>query len=118
MSILVASVRNFSVKPAQEFFCIKRYAFPDYRLGRPAAHAEFRNVADDRALIGIKDDPSQDLLELTAFVSGAQQVKDHPRDLGLPQVGRDVGDRGNNTGGNFGSTSVSGQLDVYGLKPN
>jgi hypothetical protein len=29
-----------------------------------------------------------------------------------------VGDRGNNTGGNFGSTSVSGQLDVYGLKPN
>jgi hypothetical protein len=29
-----------------------------------------------------------------------------------------VGDRGNNTGGAFGSTSASGQLDVYGLKPN
>jgi len=29
-----------------------------------------------------------------------------------------VGTRGNNTGGSFGSTSVSGELDVYGLKPN
>jgi len=29
-----------------------------------------------------------------------------------------VGTRGNNTGGTFGSTSVSGELDVYGLKPN
>jgi hypothetical protein len=29
-----------------------------------------------------------------------------------------VGTRGNNTGGVFGSTSVSGELDVYGLKPN
>jgi hypothetical protein len=29
-----------------------------------------------------------------------------------------VGSRGNNIGGAFGSTSVSGQLDVYGLKPN
>lgn len=28
-----------------------------------------------------------------------------------------VGTRGNNTGGNSGSTSVSGELDVYGLKP-
>jgi hypothetical protein len=28
-----------------------------------------------------------------------------------------VGTRGNNTGGTFGSTTVSGQLDVYGLKP-
>ena len=28
-----------------------------------------------------------------------------------------VGTRGNNTGGVFGSTSVSGELDVYGLKP-
>ena len=28
-----------------------------------------------------------------------------------------VGDRGNNTGGVNGSTTVSGQLDVYGLKP-
>ena len=28
-----------------------------------------------------------------------------------------VGTRGNNTGGTFGSTSVSGELDVYGLKP-
>ena len=28
-----------------------------------------------------------------------------------------VGTRGNNTGGRFGSTSVSGELDVYGLKP-
>lgn len=27
-----------------------------------------------------------------------------------------VGTRGNNTGGRFGSTSVSGELDVYGLK--
>jgi hypothetical protein len=27
-----------------------------------------------------------------------------------------VGTRGNNTGGNFGSSSVSGELDVYGLK--
>jgi hypothetical protein len=27
-----------------------------------------------------------------------------------------VGTRGNNTGGTFGSTSVSGELDVYGLK--
>jgi hypothetical protein len=26
--------------------------------------------------------------------------------------------RGNNTGGAFGSTTVSGELDVYGLKPN
>ena len=29
-----------------------------------------------------------------------------------------VGTRGNNTGGVSGSTSVSGELDVYGLKPN
>jgi hypothetical protein len=29
-----------------------------------------------------------------------------------------VGTRGNNTGGGFGSTSVSGELEVYGLKPN
>ena len=29
-----------------------------------------------------------------------------------------VGTRGNNTGGVFGSTTVSGELDVYGLKPN
>ncbi len=29
-----------------------------------------------------------------------------------------VGTRGNNTGGAFGSTTVSGELDVYGLKPN
>jgi hypothetical protein len=29
-----------------------------------------------------------------------------------------VGTRGNNTGGATGSTSVSGELDVYGLKPN
>jgi Putative Ig domain len=28
-----------------------------------------------------------------------------------------VGTRGNNTGGPYGSTSVSGELDVYGLKP-
>ncbi|MGH8318201.1 MAG: hypothetical protein ACREUL_09520 [Steroidobacteraceae bacterium] len=28
-----------------------------------------------------------------------------------------VGTRGNNTGGVYGSTSVSGELDVYGLKP-
>ncbi len=29
-----------------------------------------------------------------------------------------VGTRGNNAGGVFGSTTVSGELDVYGLKPN
>jgi len=29
-----------------------------------------------------------------------------------------VGTRGNNTGGAYGSTSISGELDVYGLKPN
>ena len=29
-----------------------------------------------------------------------------------------VGTRGNNTGGTFGSTSVSGELEVYGLTPN
>ncbi len=29
-----------------------------------------------------------------------------------------VGTRGNNTGGTLGSTSVAGELDVYGLKPN
>jgi hypothetical protein len=29
-----------------------------------------------------------------------------------------VGTRGNNTGGVYGSTSVSGELEVYGLKPN
>ena len=29
-----------------------------------------------------------------------------------------VGTRGNNTGGAYGSTSVSGELDVYGFKPN
>jgi hypothetical protein len=29
-----------------------------------------------------------------------------------------VGTRGNNIGGNYGSTTVSGQLDVYGLHPN
>jgi hypothetical protein len=29
-----------------------------------------------------------------------------------------VGTRGNNTGGAFGSTTISGELDVYGLKPN
>jgi hypothetical protein len=28
-----------------------------------------------------------------------------------------VGTRGNNTGGVYGSTSVSGELEVYGLKP-
>ena len=28
-----------------------------------------------------------------------------------------VGTRGNNTGGAYGSTTVSGELDVYGLKP-
>jgi len=28
-----------------------------------------------------------------------------------------VGTRGNNTGGEYGSTSASGELDVYGLKP-
>jgi hypothetical protein len=28
-----------------------------------------------------------------------------------------VGTRGNNTGGVFGSTSISGELDVYGLLP-
>jgi hypothetical protein len=28
-----------------------------------------------------------------------------------------IGTRGNNTGGLYGSTSVSGELDVYGLKP-
>jgi hypothetical protein len=28
-----------------------------------------------------------------------------------------VGTRGNNTGGVFGSTTVSGELDIYGLKP-
>ena len=29
-----------------------------------------------------------------------------------------VGTRGNNTGGAYGSTSISGELDVYGLRPN
>jgi hypothetical protein len=29
-----------------------------------------------------------------------------------------VGTRGNNTGGVHGSTSISGELDVYGLKSN
>jgi hypothetical protein len=29
-----------------------------------------------------------------------------------------VGTRGNNTGGIYGSTTISGELDVYGLKPN
>ena len=29
-----------------------------------------------------------------------------------------VGTRGNNTGGVYGSTTVSGELDVFGLKPN
>jgi hypothetical protein len=29
-----------------------------------------------------------------------------------------IGTRGNNTGGVYGSTTVSGELDVYGLKPN
>jgi hypothetical protein len=29
-----------------------------------------------------------------------------------------VGTRGNNTGGVYGSTSVNGELDVYGLKPD
>jgi hypothetical protein len=29
-----------------------------------------------------------------------------------------VGTRGNNTGGALGSTSVAGELDVYGLQPN
>jgi hypothetical protein len=29
-----------------------------------------------------------------------------------------VGTRGNNAGGVYGSTTVSGELDVYGLKPN
>jgi len=28
-----------------------------------------------------------------------------------------IGTRGNNTGGAYGSTSISGELDVYGLKP-
>ena len=29
-----------------------------------------------------------------------------------------VGTRGNNSGGVYGSTSISGELDVYGMKPN
>ena len=29
-----------------------------------------------------------------------------------------VGTRGNNTGGALASTSVAGELDVYGLQPN
>ncbi len=29
-----------------------------------------------------------------------------------------IGTRGNNTGGAYGSTTVSGELDVYGLTPN
>jgi hypothetical protein len=29
-----------------------------------------------------------------------------------------VGTRGNNTGGVYGSTTISGELDVYGMKPN
>jgi hypothetical protein len=29
-----------------------------------------------------------------------------------------IGTRGNNIGGAFGSTTISGELDVYGLKPN
>jgi len=29
-----------------------------------------------------------------------------------------IGTRGNNTGGVYGSTTVSGELDVYGLRPN
>ncbi|MFZ3330301.1 MAG: hypothetical protein WA197_06695 [Candidatus Acidiferrales bacterium] len=29
-----------------------------------------------------------------------------------------IGTRGNNTGGVYGSTSLTGELDVYGLKPN
>src|SRR4029077_2130749 len=29
-----------------------------------------------------------------------------------------IGTRGNNTGGVYGSTTVSGELDAYGLKPN
>jgi hypothetical protein len=29
-----------------------------------------------------------------------------------------LGTRGNNTGGVYGSTSVSGELEVYGLKGN
>jgi hypothetical protein len=29
-----------------------------------------------------------------------------------------IGTRGNNTGGILGSSSVSGELDAYGLKPN
>lgn len=29
-----------------------------------------------------------------------------------------IGSRGNNTGGGYGSTSISGELDVYGLKPD
>jgi hypothetical protein len=28
-----------------------------------------------------------------------------------------IGTRGNNAGGAYGSTSISGELDVYGLKP-
>jgi hypothetical protein len=28
-----------------------------------------------------------------------------------------VGTRGNNAGGAFGSTTVNGELDIYGLKP-
>ena len=28
-----------------------------------------------------------------------------------------IGTRGNNTGGAYGSTTTSGELDVYGLKP-
>lgn len=28
-----------------------------------------------------------------------------------------IGTRGNNTGGTYGSTGISGELDVYGLKP-
>ena len=56
----------------------------------------------------------------SSMASGRADAAAHPVKSAVPTVANGkvyVGTRGNNTGGVYGSTSVSGELDVYGLQP-